>query len=538
MIIDKEVYIKLSNRTIKRYRNHFKDKSLSIGNKILVPVNTLTKGSHIKVLCKCDVCNKEKKIMYQKYLKNIKNGGYYACSSKCAQSKVKKTSNKKWGVEHYTKTKHYLESVIETNNKKYGSDYYFLSKEGKSNIKNKIINKYGVENVFSSDIVKEKIIKTNNDKYGFDNPSKSDIIKDKISKKLKLYWDDEYKKYYKKNHNLKIIDFNIKKNEYKVKCEKGHSYEIERKLLNNRLLLKSNTCLVCNPYNDSNYSGQEIEVRNYIESITDKKVYYNRRDIINPYELDIYIPKLNIAVEYNGLYWHSSKNKNNNYHYNKHNLCKNLGLELFQIWEDDWLYKNKIIKSILKNKISNSDDIIWARNCEVKFINFKESTSFLEKNHLMGKCMSKYNLGLFYKEKLVSVMTFGKKRKPLNTKHKKDHFEMIRFANKLNTNIVGGASKLLNFFKKNISFSEIVTYFDKSFGYNNLYEKVGFEYDGETSVGYKYIVGGKREHRYNYTKKSLVEKGFDKNKTEEEIMKDLGFYRIYDVGNYKYILKN
>jgi hypothetical protein len=44
-----------------------------------------------------------------------------------------------------------------------------------------------------------------------------------------------------------------------------------------------------------------------------------------------------------------------------------------------------------------------------------------------------------------------------------------------------------------------------------------------------------RFYRFKFRKDILVKEGFDKNKTESQIMIDRGYYRIYDCGNAKFI---
>lgn len=537
MIISKEVKIKVSARNINKIKDFLKIDTIKINDIVEVPINIISDGSHVKVLCECDVCGKTKEIFYQKYIKNIKNGNYYACSSKCAQNKVKKTSLEKYGEEYYMKTDEYKNRTLLSNNEKYNSDFYLTSNIGKEIVKNTNLNKYGFENPFSNKLVKQKIKNTFLNKYGVDNPSKSDKIKEILSEKTKETWQKKYKEFYKKN-NLNIIDYS--NNIYTIACDKNHKYEISNLLLQNRIKLNTETCTICNPYNLTNTSGYELQLREYIQSlINNKLIIFNDRNVISPHEIDIYIPDLNLAFEFNGLYWHSNKYKDKYYHYNKHKLCKEKNIELFQIWEDDWIYKNDIIKSMIRNKLKVKCDVIYARNCEVGFIDHKISNDFLKKNHLKGNCNSKYNIALTYNGKIVSLMTFGKLRNSLGYKNIKDDiFELHRFCNLLDINVVGGASKMLSYFKKNIKFSEIITYYDKSFGYNNLYDKIGFEFVSETKLDYNYIINNIRVHRYKYRKQNLVKMGYDINKTENEIINELNILKIYGVGNYKYNIKN
>jgi hypothetical protein len=134
-------------------------------------------------------------------------------------------------------------------------------------------------------------------------------------------------------------------------------------------------------------------------------------------------------------------------------------------------------------------------------------------------------------------MTFGKLRKSLGQKSQDGSYELLRFCNKLNTNVLGGASKLLKYFIKTYQPKEIISYSDSSRSNGGMYKKLGFELEHETTINYYWVIDGVKKHRFNYRKDKLVKEGHDPNKTEIQIMNELGYYRIFDCGNSKYILK-
>jgi len=210
-------------------------------------------------------------------------------------------------------------------------------------------------------------------------------------------------------------------------------------------------------------------------------------------ELDIYIPKLNIAIEFNGVYWHSEVFKNKDYHINKTKICKSSGIELLHIWEDDWKNKRPIIESMILNKIGITPNKIWARNCEIREINdVKISREFLNENHIQGYSNSKFKIGLYHKNELISIMTFSKKRK---------NMELVRFCSKLNTNVVGGSSRLFKYFIRKYNYDNVISYSDISFFSGGMYEKLGFTLDGSTPPNYWWVVDYTRKHRFNFNKK-------------------------------------
>ena len=284
-------------------------------------------------------------------------------------------------------------------------------------------------------------------------------------------------------------------------------------------------------------SKQEKELLDFIENNYDNEIVENSKNIISPLELDIYLPDIKLAIEYNGLYWHSERYKDNKYHLNKTNVCEEHGIHLIHIYEDDWLYKQDIVKSRLLNLLGKSDRI-YARKCEMKEVSKEDSKNFLKKNHLQGNYHCKVSVGLYFEGELVSLMTFGNLRISLGMKATKNEYELLRFCNKLNTSVIGAANKLYKFFTVRYNPSKIITYADRSWSMDNgnaLYDHLGFEMLGTSRPGYHYIVGDKRRNRFSYRKNKLVEQGYDKTKSERKIMTDRGIYRIYNSGNLKYI---
>jgi len=261
----------------------------------------------------------------------------------------------------------------------------------------------------------------------------------------------------------------------------------------------------------------------------------SNRELLKPSEIDIFIPSLNIAIEYNGLYWHSDKIVGANYHLDKLNNCNNKGVRLFHLFDDEWRDKKDIVKSRLLNLIGKTPNKIYARKCEIREVDSKTASKFLDENHIQGKLGSKVKLGLYFKNELVSLMTFGELRKNLGQTAKEGSYELLRFCNKLNTNVVGGASKLLKHFEKTYQPKEIISYADRRWSDGNLYKQLGFVLISVSQPNYFYTKGDVRENRFKYRKSELVKQGFDPNKTEKQIMEEEGFVRVYDCGTLKFV---
>jgi hypothetical protein len=280
----------------------------------------------------------------------------------------------------------------------------------------------------------------------------------------------------------------------------------------------------------NNLSKNEINILNYIKGLGFNPIHKDRGLLKNK-EIDILIPELKIAIEYNGLYWHSEEYLDIEYHLTKTELCESLGYKLIHVFEDEWLFKQEIVKSRLNNVLGISNKIP-ARKCIIKSVDNKTKKEFLEKNHIQGSSKSKVDIGLFFDDELVSIMTFGKR--PVLSKHE---WELIRFCNKLNVSVVGGASKLFKHFIKNYKPNEIVSYADRRWSDGNLYKKLNFSHIHNTKPNYFYVINKKRENRFKYQKHKLIKDGYDENMSEHEIMLSRGIYRVYDSGNMKFIYK-
>jgi len=424
-----------------------------------------------------------------------------------------KTFNEKYGVDFYTKHKDFIPKQRRTKLEKYGNVNFNNPDKNKET---KLL-KYG-NPVFNNN---EKYKETCILKYGTDNYSKTSNYSDKIKEKFKKSYPDL---------NLEKID----KEFVQLKCDDcGESNNISKQLLYERYKRQYVVCTKCNPIGHKNRSGYEKEIceflsENNIEFITNKK-FKNCKS-----EIDIFIPNFNIGIEVNGVYWHNELFKNSNYHLEKTLKAEKEGINLIHIFEDEWIYKKEIVKSILKNRLKLNGKILYGRKCEVKELESKTTKSFLDENHIQGNVNSKYRIGLFYDNQLVSVMTFGKGRIMMGGKS--NEYELTRFCNLINYNIVGSASKLLNFFIKKYTPKKIVSYSDVRLFNGELYKKLNFNKIHQSKPNYWYVIEDVRHNRFNFRKSVLVKHGFDANKTEKEIMFERKIYRIYDCGNVRWEL--
>ena len=355
-----------------------------------------------------------------------------------------------------------------------------------------------------------------------------------MAKEMKLTTEEFIDKAIKKHGDNYIYDKTIYEGTYKyltITCPKHGDF---KQRANDHL--NGHGCPICG----NNMSIAENEIEKYINSLGIKTESKKRGILSDNKEIDILIPSKSIGIEYDGLKWHSDEFKNKNYHLDKTKECRKNGIKLIHIFEDEWENKQNIIKSMLSNILGKTTNRLYARNCVVKVVDKNVKSNFLEKNHIQGNVNSEINLGLYYNDKLVSLMSFGKLRVNLGSKtHKDGEYELLRFCNIINTTIIGGASKLFKYFIKNYKPILIKSYCDKRWSTGRLYEILGFEFLHESEPNYYYVIGNNRKNRFKYRKSELIKEGYDPNKSEAEIMKERGIHKIYDCGClvYQYITK-
>lgn len=290
------------------------------------------------------------------------------------------------------------------------------------------------------------------------------------------------------------------------------------------------------PYHHFNRSVMEEEMCNYISSIYNGTIIENDRKVLSGNELDIYLPELKLAIEYDGLFWHCEDVKGKDYQLNKTEQCEMAGIRLIHIFEDEWVYKKDIWKSMLRTLIVGDNKRIYARECEIRNVDSKTASNFLLENHIQGKCGSSIRYGLYNNGELVSLMTFGKSRHFIgNGKHQ---YELLRFCSLKGVSVVGGASKLFKHFVNENDPEDVISFADRRWSVGNLYDKIGFRLYNKSKPNYYYIAGNKRHNRFNYRKSVLIEKhSCPREMSEREFCKSIGLKRIYDCGCLCYIWK-
>lgn len=469
--------------------------------------------------------NKAKKTNLQRY------GSEYIGGSELIKSKIKDTIINKYGVDAILKSDEVKDKIKNTLLTKYGTtDLSKIDGNLEKRIKTNL-SKYGTYHGFQSEEIKEKIRQSILLKYGVEHPQQSDIIKKKTKE---TYNTNLIKKYQQIGIDMEILDDNnlIVKNY----CDIHDEFIINKSNINLRYFrYKVNICTKCNPISD-NCSSYENEIKKYLN---ENNINYIEKDrtILNGLEIDILIPDYNLGIEFNGSYHHSSRFKDKYYHLNKTNNSILKGYNIFHIHQSDYVNNKDLMYSMLNNKINLTQNKIFARNCKLKKISTKIEKDFLNENHIQGYTISLVRYGLYYKDELVSLMSFSKPRIISKNKNKDGQYELLRFCNKKNYQIVGGASKLLSNFEKEFNPIELYSYANRDYSNGNLYYILGFDFESFTEPSYFWEKNNIKYNRFSLRKSKLIEMGFDKNKTEEQILIEQHYNKIYTTGNLKFIKK-
>lgn len=289
------------------------------------------------------------------------------------------------------------------------------------------------------------------------------------------------------------------------------------------------------------HSKPELEIRDFIKGLGFE--CKSNRKILNGKEIDIYIPELFVGVEYNGNKYHTEwfGGKSRQYHLQKTKLCKEKGVKLIHVFEDEFHNSKEIVFNKIAHILGAQQDLpkIYGRKCEIKEINRETADSFLSTYHIQGFDPSTVHYGAFYEDKLIAVMSF------LRNKKDSMDWELTRFASDYNYTCCGVGGKLFKHFIKEHNPSSIKSFADRRWTVdeeNNLYCQLGFKYDGYIPPDYKYynpeVDKYKRFHKFGFRKKTLLKKYPDlltPEMTETEMVKVLGYDRIWDCGLIKYI---
>jgi hypothetical protein len=407
------------------------------------------------------------------------------------QNRFKETIQKKYGVSHALQSKELLQQAQNTKLERYG-DAHFANRD--------------------------KAIETKLLKYGSSNNHQKRTL-NTLNRRFQIY------------SNIRLVNpeefSEITGNRFTVECLNcGRVWKCG--LMNNY----HPQCKQCSKKYIKTSKGHSEILTFLQESLPGVEILSNSR-ILNPkFELDIFIPSLNLAVEFNGLYFHNDQLKDKKYHLKKTRVCTSHGVQLLHIFEHEWLHKKEIVKSMLLSKIQKLTSSIYARQCVIVPLSSKEKKAFFDTNHLHGDVRSSKCFGLSYQGTIVCALSMGKPRFS-------NHFEweVIRFANIKYANVVGGFSKLLKYFIKTFDPVSILTFADRSWSTGSVYIKNGFTFLEFTPPNYFYFKNTTAYPRQMFQKHKLEEllPKFSPDLSEYENMLNNGYLRVWNSGNVKLV---
>lgn len=331
------------------------------------------------------------------------------------------------------------------------------------------------------------------------------------------YWDYEL-------NEFKPGEVSAKSNKYAwFKCTNcGKSY----KQLIYAVALQG--CCHCEDCRHKNYSKAEKEICEMIKS-WGFEVEEGKNILGGSQTFDIYVPSKRLAIEYNGLYWHSEKIRPDpEYHVNKLVGCAQNNIDLLYIWEDEYRDKKDIVVRMLKNKLGISDDEkVNARDCAVQEIDYDLCSRFLDLYHIQGKTSGTWYVGLIEEDCLAAVGVFEK--------YEETDVLLKRYCT--SCSVRGGFSKIISYIEKKVKPTGIYTFSDNCISDGSLYKNNGFVAVGSVTPDYKYLVGGTRKHKFNYRKdrfKTDPTLEYEEGLTESELAELNNLTRVYDAGKIKW----
>lgn len=455
------------------------------------------------------------------------------CSRKCASSntntraKVKATVVDRYGVTNPFKSPEIQSKIQSTLISTYGVSSPLKSDTIRKKYKNTMVDRYGVDNPARSDALIKKRISTTSNKYGVDNVFSSLVIQQQIKDTNILKYGSQYPN-----------QQNLPQSTIVLLSDKTWLYE--QHYTNKKTLSEISTELNCNSTTVARHlHAFELSTQNHYQSVGENAiasvvvdcgvdVIRGDRTVIAPYELDIYIPSHNIAIEYCGLYWHSEQQgKDRHYHKRKTDMCAALGIQLLTIFEDEWIeHQTQVTRKIQYLVGSSSEKRVFARMTNTTQVDKKTKKCFFNENHIQGDGHSSINVGLLSGKDLVACMGFISN---------KQGYYLSRYAT--SGIIVGGFSKLMAYFIKNNNDGDITTFADRRWSTGALYEDNGWVLDSVLQPDYSYSPDGyTRKHKFNYRRKNLpmLLGDFNPLMSERQNCDANGVLRVWDCGKYKY----
>lgn len=289
-------------------------------------------------------------------------------------------------------------------------------------------------------------------------------------------------------------------------------------------------CPNCNTAYTISYG--EMELSEFLDDIgveyeTQAKVFKNKSK-----SCDFFIPDHKVVIEYNGLYWHSeAANKGKYYHYNRYKELEELGIQLVNVWEDNWVQNRDMVERMLKRKLGVSKERrVNARECKI-YLETSEDINlvkdFLNINHIQGfKSGSLYISLRDVNMEIVALMVLQNNGDGV--------YNIVRYAT--SCIVRGGFTKILSVLKDELGVKIIQTFSDNGVSTGSLYKNSGFTLVKELPPDYCYVYKDTRVHKFNLRKSSFKKGNFiyKEGLSESELASLNNIPRLWDAGKKKW----
>ena len=471
----------------------------------------------------------------------------YKIDKESINNQRKQTNLEKYGVDNYFKLQEFKEDLRQQNQEKHGVDYVMQLPEFSTHRKKVLLEKYGAENPGQIAELVEKRKQTCIERYGCENPRQSLDVQKKIEDTCEekfgvrnLLASEEFRKKSKASLREKYgVENPFELPELYEKgrktCLERYGVEYMNQLPENRDNLKN----WCEQHPELLFTSKpELEILNWI-----KQYYPSAHKIrIKGQEIDIFIPELNLGIEYNGLYYHCEFKKPNSYHITKTKFFKDLDIRIIHIWGHEWNCRKEQIKSFILSAIKKNSFRLKPKEVEFKLSflakDIKEVQKFMDSYHIQGKTNGvKFVIKVLYNSTLIGCATFGKHHRNATD------WVLSRFCTKTDYTIVGGLGKISKLASRQLK-ADIVSWADYRLSLGNGYEKAGWEFEELLKPDYFYWrISGR--HKGIYHEDDIISKqsrqknivGTPEEMTEHDHAKLDNLVRIYDCGKMRFRYK-
>jgi hypothetical protein len=502
----------------------------------------IEKYGHEHAMQSPEILEKTRQTNIEKY------GVEYQISSLETREKIKQTNIQRYGVENPNQRPEILEKTRETNIERYGVEYIMQSSEMKEKARQTSLEKFGHDHASSSPEIQEKVRQTNLERFGHEYASSSPEFKEKVRQTCLERF----------GYENPFLSPEVQEKVRQICLEKfGHEYassspEIKEKVKQTCLdrfgveypiqspeiqekIRQTNIERYGSPYPQRKYGKTQKEIQNWLNSFGFN--FQSDHTVLGSKELDLYDSNLKFAIEYCGLYWHhenSPQPRPSNYHISKFNICKEKGIQLITIFEDEWLNNQEVIKSVILSKLGVFEKRLYARKCTAKEISKKEFTDFCDKHHVQGgNSLAKVCFGLYCEDELIGVMDLGVHHR----KQTKGEMVLTRLCFKAGHQIVGGASKLFSHcvnWCKNNGIKKIISWSDSRWSNGSIYKNLNFKLEEELGSDYAYVNMSYPKERISKQSQMKCNTGCPKDISEKEWALQNGLSRIWDCGKVRW----